>query len=418
MVLGVVDFFILRFLFYSFLNQSREMFELELIAAAVVSFGTLNSVAGRIRAKPLGEYDYLVALTNSLLYLIVYSSIWIFRVYTGRAETKEIWELWAPNRQQLATPEGSLSPISLQNPLLEEDRGDEASDEITTSQKSLWSRLGVWKFLFLCGLCDSFGNVMGFIAQPYLSGPLYQLMLQTNIVFSSLCSVAFLGKEFNKWQLGAIGLLLFGEGVNLVPSLRQEEMDSRYYQTLLFAAVAAMGTLPNAVSFVLKEKTFRSNVRSYDLFLINSTTAMFQVLSIPLSLPLNILLGQTKGLPVLQYAKDGFQCFAGSTPSSIDYSTCEEWGCCTYAPYAYVTYVTFNIILNIAILGLIKYGSAVYSFVCMKSILGFSVIAFALVHWPLLSPSDEAVSLETWFALVIILVATVMYRKASTFNVK
>ncbi|KYK65145.1 hypothetical protein TGPRC2_426080 [Toxoplasma gondii TgCatPRC2] len=42
-------------------------------AAAVVSLGTLNQIAGKIRSKPLGQFDYFVSLCNAVLYFTVYT---------------------------------------------------------------------------------------------------------------------------------------------------------------------------------------------------------------------------------------------------------------------------------------------------------------------------------------------------------
>eukprot|EP00914_Ancora_sagittata_P029123 GHVO01057519.1.p1 GENE.GHVO01057519.1~~GHVO01057519.1.p1 ORF type:complete len:219 (+),score=19.92 GHVO01057519.1:747-1403(+) len=120
---------------------------------------------------------------------------------------------------------------------------------------------------------------------------------------------------------------------------------------------------------------------------------------------------QYHNMPFLQYIWGGLKCMTGTTPENMH--GCEEWGCCTYAPYAYGVYLVMNLAFNITLLALLKYGSALLGFVCMKAVLPISFILYAFIKWPLLDMSTEKPDTWKYISLAIVIVGTVWYRYAS-----
>jgi hypothetical protein len=60
-----------------------------------------------------------------------------------------------------------------------------------------------------------------------------------------------------------------------------------------------------------------------------------------------------------QYLKGAFQCFIGDTPAGL---AKDCWG----MPWMYFIYIFFNLAFNISILLMVKYASALMSFMALK----------------------------------------------------
>ncbi|KAF4663001.1 hypothetical protein FOZ61_002009 [Perkinsus olseni] len=106
-----------------------------LLMLAVVVLGAFNNLLGRMRAVPLGEYDFFTAVLNAVVYVIVWSTVFLSRRYTFKVTPKEQADF-------------------------------------------VWSVRGKWSLLMFGGLGDAIGGLLGFIGQPYVSGVMYSLMNQ------------------------------------------------------------------------------------------------------------------------------------------------------------------------------------------------------------------------------------------------
>ncbi|CEM04266.1 unnamed protein product [Vitrella brassicaformis CCMP3155] len=359
------------------LGQTTVVF---LLAFVVIITGAFNYVTGKIRAKPLGAYDYFVSLFNSMAYCGLYWAILLVRIVSGQVTPKQLSYVW---RSEVPSRPSSFAG-------------------------------GAWKWFVLTGLFDSCGNILGFISQPYVSGAVYSLMNQTIVPFTAIVSMIMLGRKYTLWQVCAITVVVCGAILALVPDLSAHPTGGSSHhmhasESLGFALLTALSTLPSALSFALKEKIFRKYAHhhhggdgtppeSLDLFVVNSHGSLFGLLWVPLALPLNIVFGQTNGQPLSQYVVDGFSCFGGVTPDScLCYErNCQAWGCCKYAFSTYMVYVTV--------------GSALLAFICLKAVLPLSILLFAVYPWPLLDQSDTRVTPYTWVSLVIILGGVVWYK--------
>lgn len=115
----------------------------------------------------------------------------------------------------------------------------------------------IWVYLMMAGACDSVGNVLGFIAQQHLPQVLYQLFLQSLLVFSAVLSVFILNKRYSFYHiLGIISCMAAGI-IGISPNLSYESIEGKSTGSMIFyCIVAVFSTLPTALSYVLKEKIF------------------------------------------------------------------------------------------------------------------------------------------------------------------
>ncbi|KEP67771.1 UNVERIFIED_CONTAM: hypothetical protein HHA_228730 [Hammondia hammondi] len=250
-------------------------------AAVVVSLGTLNQIAGKIRSKPLGQFDYFVSLCNAVLYFAVYT-IGLVVGYRWKIVPREnlsfVWPSLFPlspaalspptspasesaplspsplpselpycsvsdssPRCLPAAPAGSSSrsavlwPAAFSSPLLPRHPTSSSSPSPSSSPTRAppaSAPFGAWRLFVLTGLCDACGNILGFIAQPYVPGPLFSLATQAIVPFSCLCSLALLRRRYSCPQLAALLLVtagffvawypLVGPRQRLSPSLARE----------------------------------------------------------------------------------------------------------------------------------------------------------------------------------------------------
>ncbi|EER20531.1 hypothetical protein Pmar_PMAR010277 [Perkinsus marinus ATCC 50983] len=245
-----------------------------LLMTAVVILGAFNNLLGRMRAVPLGEYDFFTAVLNALVYVIVWSSIFLTRRYALRVTPKEQADF-------------------------------------------VWSVHGKWNLLMFGGLGDAIGGLLGFIGQPYVSGVMYSLMNQAIVRVSGPRSF--------------------------------QPPSSASHSDPFMAALIALSTSGNALSFVLKEKVFRAFV--------------------------------------------AWQTSAAREPLLAD--------------QRYSGYICVNLLYNAALLFLVQRGSALLAFVSLKAVTPASAILFS-IDWPVLGPST--VTWLDWVEVVLVTVGIVAFR--------
>eukprot|EP00920_Eleutheroschizon_duboscqi_P031011 GHVT01075047.1.p1 GENE.GHVT01075047.1~~GHVT01075047.1.p1 ORF type:complete len:648 (+),score=137.27 GHVT01075047.1:75-2018(+) len=81
---------------------------------------------------------------------------------------------------------------------------------VCTFVTKAWSRFGAIKYFLISGLMDAAGNSLGFIAQPYVSGPVFSLMNQAIVPFSAIVSMLILGKRYTLLQCSALVIVIAG----------------------------------------------------------------------------------------------------------------------------------------------------------------------------------------------------------------
>eukprot|EP00759_Apiculatamorpha_spiralis_P032652 PhF_6_TR34127/c0_g1_i1/m.49816 len=348
---------------------------------SVLFFGGLNRVFYKILVTPMSNdsanlsYSFFVSLFGALAYCVVYFSILGIRYCLGHVTKEMLRYPWTIQRCE--QKEGL--PITTTPPLV----------------------------LFICmGVLDGLGNILGLISAPYISGAMISLMSQAIVAFSMASSILMLRTRYTMWQILGACVILTGAGVALVPDLQSGAGGSVGYNL-----VTALSTLPNAISFTLREVVFLNNP-GIDIFIVNSHGSLWQLLLTPIFLPLTLLFNQTSGQSLGTYIENGLSCFVGETPDAnkgvVDCSLLAKplW---TWLPIAfpYLCYMVCNVVFNISLLFVVKYASALQSFMAIKAVLPISVVLF-YIKWPLIPQQPANAYLIS--GLIVILIGLGVFR--------
>jgi len=242
----------------------------------------------------------------------------------------------------------------------------------------MWQHLPPLKYFILMGFLESTGNILQILGTSYLSGPMISLLSQTTIFFSMVVSIVMFQTKYSILQVMSVFFVVGGAMIPLV----HEIMSSETHSTTVpfeYYVIMSIASFPLCISFALKEMIFKRE-KELDIFVVNSTSSMFQILWWPVALPITIWLGQTAGMPIKIYLKAAWTCFTGGEPDddfNID---------CHINPYPYLIYVALNLLFNVFLLLLIKRASAVQSFMALNGVLPASVLLFC-ISWPLIGSS-------------------------------
>jgi hypothetical protein len=278
-------------------------------------------------------------------------------------------------------------------------------------------------YFLLIGLCDAVGYVLGVLTAGAIPGPLLPLLSQTLLPFTIVLSAITLGRVYSISQLLSAAFVIGGVLISLVHSSHKSSSGGSHdkaslmgdlgaavspAKVLIFKLIYAGSSLFSALSFVLKEAIFarfaETTHTSLDVFVVSFHGSFAQLIFTFASLLLVSLpvFGGTKLSDLGHYFVDGFHCFAGTSPHPTDD--------CTGAPLAPLIYMAVNLGWNVALIFLLKHGSALFMFIGISASIPLAEIAFAF-SWPLLGASP--MHREYIYGLVLIMVGLVGYRVVS-----
>eukprot|EP01103_Thecamoeba_quadrilineata_P009862 TRINITY_DN2006_c0_g1_i1.p1 TRINITY_DN2006_c0_g1~~TRINITY_DN2006_c0_g1_i1.p1 ORF type:complete len:334 (-),score=26.46 TRINITY_DN2006_c0_g1_i1:10-1011(-) len=264
-----------------------------------------------------------------------------------------------------------------------------------------WPLIPPLKFFLIIGLMDGLGNILGLIATPYVSPQLTSILPQTIVVFTMICGILILGTRYSLLQCLGAAIVVSGAVVSIIPQFSETSGTNKIGDDILLA----MSTLPNAISFTLKELIFIYN-KDLDLFVVNTTGSLFQLILSPFMVPLSFLFDSSlDGYSFYDFLKYGARCFVGVNPPMNESET--GIADCDYNPWPYLVYIIINIIFNISLLALLKKASALTGFLVLKAIVPFSVILF-YIPWPIIS--QQSFDVYIIIGLVIILLGLAWFR--------
>jgi hypothetical protein len=224
-------------------------------------------------------------------------------------------------------------------------------------------------------------------------------MTQSIVIFSMICAIIILRTRYTYWQVWGALVILGGTFICLFANGLESGGGHVGYATIML-----FSTLPNALSFTLKELVFKDRPK-LDIFVVNSHGSMFQLILWPIFLPLTLLFNQTGGEPFGTYIKNGFLCFVGKYqfPPGSGYD-------CSSMPWPFLVYIAFNLGYNIAILMLLKRASALQAFMAVKAVLPLSFLMFYF-KWPLITTSP--INGYIIAGLFVVIAGLVIYRLAT-----
>lgn len=262
------------------------------------------------------------------------------------------------------------------------------------------------------GFLDCIAGIMQIFAATYLPGSLVILMLQAAIPVSMFLSYFILKARYHLTQYVAALLVCGGILIVLGPSLfggGSDDDSSSGGSIVLWSVVLIGSCVPMCLSSIYKEIALGET--ELDPVYLNAWIAVFQFLfSIPLAVPSGYASDppvDAQELPKNLY--DGLQCYVGISNidcADDDDDDCHTDKCFIYGPLFVNIYLCFNVLYNILIIMILKWGSANILWLAMTVMVPLGNFAFALPFMP------ESETITAWdvIGLVVILGGLVGYR--------
>jgi hypothetical protein len=267
-----------------------------------------------------------------------------------------------------------------------------------------------YKFAVMGGL-DSISGIMATFAVNYISNAsLIVLVQQSAIPISMVISRISLNARYTTSQYVGAGIVLSGIVLVLAPTfLAPAATDPTTAAAtggsseLLWLIILVISCIPMTLSSVYKEKALGEV--DIDIMYLNGWVAVFQTLfAIPLCFPSASVTGLSwNEIPSNLYG--GFLCSFGI--NSITEAT-ERYHIdnCSAAPLYVSLYLSFNLVYNILIVVILKYGSANILWMASTVIVPLSNVAFSLK----ITPGNKPLNKMDIVGLVVIMLGLLVYR--------
>jgi len=270
-----------------------------------------------------------------------------------------------------------------------------------------------WYKFAVMGVLDGIAGLMQSFAVNYIaSGSLITILYQTAIPISMIISRVMLKAKYGIHNYVGALVVVAGVIIVLIPTFLPgaESTTSKVSQvmTIVWAGVLIASCIPMTLSSVYKEKALGEV--EIDVVYMNGWIAIYQfIISVALAIPSayasNITIEQ---LPA-NFA-DGAKCYVGinsilHTTDSVQADDCHS------APLYVTLYLFFNVMYNILIIMILKYGSSNILWLAMTIMVPLVNFSFALPFMP------KPIPLTTYndVGLVVIMLGLVIYRFWSLF---
>jgi len=261
-----------------------------------------------------------------------------------------------------------------------------------------------WYKFAVMGVLDGIAGLMQSFAVNGLSGPLIQLLMQAAIPISMIISKLILKAKYGIHQYIGATVVVVGLLIVMIPSLIGSggTKDSQF-MTAVWAAVLIASCIPMTLSSVYKEKALGEV--EIDVVYMNGWIAIYQLI---ITLVLSVPSAYASQLTVEQLPDNiwgGAKCYAGF--NSVKETHGDIWvDNCYMAPIYVSLYIFFNVLYNILIIMILKYGSANILWLAMTFMVPLANFSFALPKMPNRKPL-------TWYndvGLAIIMIGLIGYR--------
>ncbi|KAL6055330.1 Transmembrane protein [Balamuthia mandrillaris] len=320
----------------------------------VIAFGTANRVVYKIQLIPMNNYVLFISWVITVAYCFIYFGMFFINLWMGRITRDMV--------RYVPTCRGT-------------------------------------KLIFM-GLMDALGFVLGIFAARKLTGFLLTLLPQGIIPMTMVVAAIWLKARYHWGQLLSVAILVGGLIVSLIPDLKHAGTGDDGWLTIVWSVVYVCSTLPNAISFVLKEKVW-VDVPNMNIFVVNSFDSLWQLIFSILLFPIILIpgFGKVSADELGNFIPHGAKCLVGITPTKDDD--------CSGEPWLMLIYVTVNLSWNISLLLLLKKGGAVFTFIGAAISLPLSHLAFA-IPWPI--KGKEELQWVDIIALLLVFVGLVSYK--------
>ncbi len=289
-----------------------------------------------------------------------------------------------------------------------------------------------YKFAIM-GFLDGTSGILGIFSVNYIvnAGSIV-LLQQAAIPVSMSISKLFLGASYTVSQYTGAVIVMLGIMVTLQPMLggAGNDNDGNVDSTILpggeepgnqalWYFIQVLSCVPMALSSVYKEKAL--GVTDIDVIYLNGWVSVFQSLSaVIFAIPSAWAMGmELSSLP--SNMLNGCLCVLGKTPdfgtNLVDIMNDDDYGIsdpmassCSMAPFYVSSYLAFNVILNVVLIIVLKYGSANVLFLASTVMLPIGNVVFSLKFMP----CHQNMKSTDMLGLFCILLGLFLYRFAQT----
>jgi hypothetical protein len=256
-----------------------------------------------------------------------------------------------------------------------------------------------WYKFAIMGCLDSIAGIMQIFAVNFLPGALVILLSQSAIPISMVISRFLLKTAYGRHNYAGAVLVMCGIVIVLSPSFTAHGSDQQDSSTkeLIWAATFILSCVPMTLSSVYKEKALGDV--DIDVVYLNGWVAFWQFLiGIPLAIPSAYAIGLSLSELPANFA-NGARCYVGLNSLPGD-------NCFLEGPLFVNSYMSFNILYNVLIIMILKYGSANLLWLAMTIMVPLGNATFALPFVPGNSPMHAT----DIIGLIIIMTGLIIYR--------
>lgn len=212
-----------------------------------------------------------------------------------------------------------------------------------------------------------------------------------------------LNATYTKPQYAGAAVVMIGIIVVLIPTLIGKSSASSS-SDLSWSVLLVLSCVPMCFSSVYKEKALGE--MDIDVVYLNGWVGIFQtIFAIPLSLPSASMINipYSEIIPSFYY---GSICLMGHNTILETSAAHPRIDNCADGPLFVGIYIAFNVVFNILIIVILKYGSANILFLSSTVIIPFSNIIFSLK----VCPNHQPMSSASIYGLLVIMVGLTIYR--------
>eukprot|EP00904_Undaria_pinnatifida_P007497 jgi/Undpi1/3878/HiC_scaffold_16.g07246.m1 len=241
------------------------------------------------------------------------------------------------------------------------------------------------KFKFaVMGLLDSVAGIMGVFAVNYINNAaMIVLLQQAAIPISMSISKLFLGAKYTIHQYIGATVVIAGIIVTLIPTFLGHPSggdDADAAMQIVWSGVQVLSCIPMCLSSVYKEKALGDD--DMDVIYLNGWVAVYQFMAsllfaVPsayaMGLPVSVRMG---GVAVVLQRSTKYR---PPDKKPIHYVPPDH---CGTAPFFVTMYLCFNLVYNVVLIVILKYGSANVLFLASTVMVPIGNVAFSLKFVP------------------------------------
>lgn len=271
------------------------------------------------------------------------------------------------------------------------------------------------KIFFFLACLDGLAMLIGTIPAPYIPGPFLGVFMESDIPFSFVGSIIYLGARYTILHGLSAVMIISALLINIIPFVKDEGWGSGH---LFWGLIVIIAAIPSVCSNLFKEKNLKK--WNMDVWYFNAWIAFFQLLvgvttiwseMIPFPKPATHISPEQ----MTSYLQDATMCFFNMegrgnshSPFNVFINGDDEENPCSGTLIIFGVFVVFNVASNALILYVYKNGSvtmAVISGTCILvlSNLGFHVKPLAGLAY------TSGISIFNLISLWIIVCSIILY---------